>query len=124
MTGKSAGTRQCAETNSGAVSRRNSKNAVLRIGREAIGNVITHAEARCIDIYLTFAERDFILEVRDDGSGFSLEQSDEARRNGHFGLSGIRERAAHAGGTAEIRTREGGGTVATVVLPLSKVAVR
>ncbi|MEO8335491.1 MAG: two-component regulator propeller domain-containing protein [bacterium] len=95
------------------------EDAALRIGREAIVNVIKHADASGIEIEVTFAEQLFTLEVRDDGRGFSLEQSDGARRNGHFGLSGIRDRAAHAGGTAVIRAGKGGGTVVTIVLPVS-----
>ncbi len=93
------------------------QDVALRIGHEAIVNVIKHAEARSIEIEMTFAERDFTLEVCDDGCGFSPEQSEDARRNGHFGLTGIRERAVHAGGHAAISARPGGGTVVTVVLP-------
>lgn len=91
----------------------------LRSGREAIVNAVKHAKATCIDIEMTFTERVLTLQVRDDGCGFSPTESDAARRNGHFGLVGIRERAAAAGGTAEVRARAGAGTVVTITLPVA-----
>jgi len=58
------------------------------------------------------------VEVRDDGRGFAPERLEEARRMGHFGLSGIRERATAAGGRCDVVARPGDGTVVTLELPL------
>jgi len=52
------------------------------------------------------------------GRGFTPEAGEDARRRGHFGLTGIRNRATHAGGRCEIRTRPGGGTIVALELPL------
>jgi signal transduction histidine kinase len=65
----------------------------------------------------------FRLEVRDDGRGFAPEEGEEARRQGHFGLSGIRERAMRMGGRCEIRGRDTGGTVVALELPVAEVVV-
>ncbi len=97
---------------------RSLEDAAFRIGREAVVNAVKHAGARRIEVRFEFDPTRLRLEVRDDGGGFTPEQSDDARRKGHFGLSGIRDRAAHAGGHCEVRPREGGGTVVALELPL------
>ena len=96
------------------------EDAAFRIGREAVTNSLKHAEARKIEIHFDFAPTSLRMEVRDDGRGLTPNAADEARRNGHFGLTGIQDRVAHAGGTCEIRPREGGGTVVAVELPVAK----
>ena len=58
------------------------EDAALRIGREAIVNVVRHAEASRIEIHLDFRSSTFCLEVRDDGHGFSPIDADEARQAG------------------------------------------
>ena len=73
---------------------------------------------RRIEIRVEFEPARLRLEVQDDGRGFTPDQRDGARRKGHFGLSGIHDRAAHAGGRCEVRSREGEGTVVALELPL------
>ena len=82
---------------------RSLENAAYRIGREAVVNAVKHAQARRIDIHVQFAPDRLRLEVRDDGRGFPPDQGEDARRRGHFGLIGIQDRAAHAGGRCEVR---------------------
>jgi signal transduction histidine kinase len=97
---------------------RSQEDVAFRIGREAVVNAVKHAGARRIEIRSEFHPARFLLEVRDDGQGFTPAQSEEARRKGHFGLSGIRDRAARAGGHCEVRSGEGGGTVVMLELPV------
>ncbi len=92
--------------------------AVIRIGREAITNVLKHAEARRIDVEVAFDPEVLSLVVRDDGRGFTPEQGEDARRKGHLGLSGMRERARRAGGTCEVKPGPQRGTVVVVTLPI------
>lgn len=92
--------------------------AALRIGREAIANAIRHAEPRRIEVVVGFEPDTLRLEVRDDGRGFTPEQAERARREGHLGLTGMRDRAARAEGTCEIYPGSEGGTVVAVALPL------
>ena len=79
---------------------RSVEDAAFRIGREAVVNAVRHAEASRIEIHVDFGATRLRLEVRDDGRGFTPEQAEEARRRGHFGLSGARERATRMGGAA------------------------
>jgi signal transduction histidine kinase len=55
------------------------------------------------------------LEVRDDGRGFDT-TSTAARHTEGFGLVSMRERAQAVGGSFEVRSRPGSGTVVEVVL--------
>jgi signal transduction histidine kinase len=94
--------------------------AAFRIGREAIMNVVRHAEASRIEIHLDFREQTFALEVRDDGRGLG---SGEASKRGHFGIEGMKNRARHQGGRCEVRPRPGGGTIVAVEMPLVQVRI-
>jgi signal transduction histidine kinase/ligand-binding sensor domain-containing protein len=79
----------------------------LRVAQEAIHNVKKHAEARHVFVQLEYGPGEIALEVRDDGRGFA---TDEAQPSGHFGLTGMRERAAAIGGTLEVTSEPGAGT--------------
>ena len=81
---------------------------LLRIAQEAITNALKHAEARHIEVRLCYEGGGVKLSVSDDGRGFEPEQAPGAAA-GHFGLVGMRERAARLG-PIEITSRPGGGT--------------
>ena len=91
---------------------------VYRIAQEALNNVEQHAEASRVDLRLRFTPDEVILEVVDDGVGFNApEHPEELTRRGHFGLLGMRERAALVGGKLVLRTAPGQGTQVQVHLP-------
>lgn len=92
--------------------------------REAVVNAVRHAEAKHIEIHMEFGATNLRLDVCDDGRGFTLHDAEAARRNGHFGLSGARERATRMGGTCDVRARPGGGTIVTLELPVAERAGR
>lgn len=60
------------------------------------------------------SESGALLEIVDDGSGF-----DPARPGGGFGLEGMAERVALAGGAFEVDSAPGAGTTVRVRLPIS-----
>jgi signal transduction histidine kinase len=84
----------------------------FHIGCEAIRNACAHADATRIEIELQF-EHDLLLTVRDDGRGMSPVVASRGRE-GHFGLRGMRERAARIGAMFSIDTSPGRGTVVTL----------
>jgi len=94
--------------------------AALLIGREAIANAVRHAKPRRIEVEVRFEPSALRVEVRDDGTGFTPEQADQAQRQGHLGLTGMQDRAARAGGRCEVQPRPGEGTIVTVELPLAE----
>ncbi|MBV9879799.1 MAG: hypothetical protein JO180_04845 [Gemmatirosa sp.] len=94
---------------------------VLRIAREAVTNAARHASPRAVDVTLAFDAARFTMSVRDDGRGFAAADLDAARRNGHWGIVGMRERATQFGGRLDIQSTLDAGTLVTVVLPVDGV---
>ena len=70
---------------------------------------------------LDITRGEIVVIIDDDGRGFEAGASGASQRTGHFGLIGIRERAAVLGGRAEIESGAGGTSV-VVALPISSPA--
>jgi signal transduction histidine kinase len=89
------------------------KEAVYRVGQEALHNVVKHAKASRAALTLSHDNGTIALEVRDDGAGFDP-AGDFA---GHLGLQSMRERAAKVRGILTISSAPGEGTVVRVSVP-------
>lgn len=90
---------------------------LFQIIREALNNAAKHAHARRVEVRLEEKGNDVVASVRDDGDGFDTSTMEEARRNGHFGLNNIAERAAAIGGVAAWNSAPGRGTTVTITVP-------
>jgi signal transduction histidine kinase len=77
---------------------------------EAFRNALLHSRATAIWITGRITEHDGFLAVQDNGAGFDH----GIRPDGHFGLVGMRERAAVIGATFELETAPGEGTVVSM----------
>jgi two-component system NarL family sensor kinase len=93
---------------------RETEELLFRAAREAIRNVDEHARATSVAVRIEQRDGGVRLTVTDDGDGFTPEQLERRREEGHVGLSLLDELAAHAGGRVEIRSPPGEGT--TLVL--------
>jgi signal transduction histidine kinase len=91
---------------------------LLRIFQEAVANALKHAQAEAIDIELNYGEDDLTLRVRDNGRGFDVERAIPLEI-GHYGLTGMRERAERIGGCLTLKSAPGEGTELLVVVPFS-----
>lgn len=92
---------------------------VYRIAQEALSNVVQHARASRVDVGLRFTAGEVTLEIVDDGQGFDVpDRPEELARAGHFGLLGMRERAALVGGRLELASVPGQGTRVAAHLPV------
>jgi signal transduction histidine kinase len=80
--------------------------AVYRLIQEALTNISKHAAAQQVAVKVDAARTTVEIEVTDDGHGF-----DTARSTGGFGLTGMRERAALAGGSLTVTSQPGGTTI-------------
>ena len=89
---------------------------VLRIVQEALTNVRRHARASRAEVVFTVDGDTLTVSVHDDGQGF--DPTSIARGEWpQFGLRAMRERAEAAGGTLEIESERGHGTVVRATFP-------
>jgi signal transduction histidine kinase len=88
------------------------ESTVYRLVQEALTNVVKHAHARSAQVSVSATPARVVLEVRDDGVGFSP----DAKKSG-FGLEGMRERVYLLGGTITFDSSDV-GTLVRAELPL------
>jgi signal transduction histidine kinase len=93
----------------------------LRVGQEAIHNVKKHAGATHLYVQLEYGPAEIALVVRDDGRGFETNNG-ASSPPGHFGLTGMRERADAIGGTLEVTSEPGFGTTVRLQMMTPKEA--
>ena len=88
---------------------------ILLILQEAVGNAINHGHAAHVRVKVVFGEKGLAMSVSDDGSGFDPAT---ARKEGHYGLSGMERRTAELGGKISITSVPGEGSTVRISLPL------
>jgi signal transduction histidine kinase len=82
---------------------------LLKIGQEAVTNVVRHAKAQQVKIDLAYEGKKVRMTIADDGRGFAGAVNSSGP-DGHFGLRGMRERAAQIGAELNVKSRPGEGT--------------
>ncbi len=93
---------------------------VYRSIQEAITNIIKHAKAKNVWIFLTITEKDLTLSIKDDGVGFDIPDNlYNFVKSNHMGLFNIKERALMLGGKFYISSDKNKGTTIKITLPLS-----
>ena len=90
---------------------------VARIANEALFNIWRHAQAKQIAIRIGFQPDGFSVRFRDDGVGIPERVLREGRREGHFGLPGMQERAAKIQSRLVVQRAPGGGTEVNLIVP-------
>jgi signal transduction histidine kinase len=88
------------------------KTCIYRVVQEALHNVTRHAAAGSVRIVAQQEPGRLLLSIQDDGQGFDV------RRSRGLGLLGMEERVAHLGGTLQLVSEPGSGTLISVILPL------
>ncbi|GCE10548.1 helix-turn-helix transcriptional regulator [Tengunoibacter tsumagoiensis] len=113
---------------------------IFRIFQEGLTNISKHAQATEIEITLSVQVTNLMIELRDNGRGFSLseegseaiaedhsihsgiqsnhEQLQDEEKKIHFGIQSMRERVQEAGGTMELLSQVGVGTRIRAQFPL------
>ncbi|UCH59736.1 MAG: sensor histidine kinase [Anaerolineales bacterium] len=92
------------------------RTALFRIAQEALTNSVKHAAADNASLRLIYSNRKVTLQVSDDGCGFDMQVHNLAQRSS-WGLEGMRERANLLGGTFQIMSSVGSGTMVEVTIP-------
>jgi signal transduction histidine kinase len=83
---------------------------LFNIGKEALGNGFRHSCAQSIEAELNYEPSELRVRIRDDGTGIDSAILRQGRREGHFGLPGMRERAKKVGAHLDVWSRPGAGT--------------
>ena len=92
------------------------RDEVYLIGHEALSNAFRHSRASEIELELEYGSSDLRVLVRDNGGGIDP-QVVQSGRQGHWGLSVMRERAKRIGGTLRVLSREAAGTEIELLVP-------
>ena len=93
---------------------------LFRILQEALTNVMRHAGAHSVQVYLRVEGSELCLCVIDDGKGFAPEQRKAAQS---FGLVGMQERVFMLGGRLQIDSQPGEGTTLLARVALAEEVV-
>ena len=97
-----------------APTRRRVEAEIVSIAGEAMANARNHSGCRTVWVICDYEPRELRVGVRDDGRGFD---SSQATPTGHWGLIGMRERAASIGARLTVTSAPGAGTEVVLVLP-------
>lgn len=91
---------------------------LYRAVRELLVNVVKHAQARQVKVYIGRNNNNIRIEVIDDGVGFA--PSLQSNKTGGFGLFSIRERLSYLGGSIEIESEPNQGTYIALMAPIKR----
>jgi signal transduction histidine kinase len=93
---------------------------MYRIAQEAVTNIVRHANTNRADIRLNFTETEVYLAIEDYGKGFEVDKTLKMREIGRpcWGIIGMLERATLIGGTCQVKSVPGKGTLIEVTVPL------
>jgi signal transduction histidine kinase len=108
----------------------------FRVAQEALSNIARHAHTNQVAVQLIQESHQVSLIVQDWGVGFKLKSNSkrielDAEPNaddnkphtvGHFGLIGVEERIHLLGGTLDIQSQPGQGTIVCAKVPLENKA--
>jgi signal transduction histidine kinase/ligand-binding sensor domain-containing protein len=87
---------------------------IVGLATEAMTNARRHADCRTVAVTCRYASRELRVRVRDDGRGFDPSRPTPT---GHWGLVGMRERAASIGAALAVKSAPGAGTEVVLVVP-------
>jgi len=89
------------------------EDCIFRVAQESFTNTLKHSRAHSLKAGLKPAGNAVQLQIEDDGIGFDTTKEPSVRS---FGIRGMRERVASAGGTLKIDSKPGAGTTVLLVV--------
>ncbi|AFL89146.1 fused histidine kinase/response regulator [Terriglobus roseus DSM 18391] len=92
---------------------------LIRMTQEAVSNALRHADPCTILVRLLYTPRRLRLEIQDDGCGFDVAKA-PSKESGHYGLTGLRERAQKIGATFMLESSPGNGTAIRIETAIVK----
>jgi signal transduction histidine kinase len=91
---------------------------LYRAAQEALRNTLAHARATEVSVRVSNRDGIAALDVVDDGVGFDPDRIERVVKEGHFGLQGLTDLVADAGGSSVVDATPGAGTRVHVEVPL------
>ena len=91
--------------------------AMYRITQEAVHNIVKHAGADQVLIYIGADDQKVLLTIEDNGKGFDVAAPGQEDKQAGWGLAIMMERAVSVGGECHVHSRPGQGTMVTVEVP-------
>jgi len=95
------------------------RSELLRIGREALWNALSHASASRIEVVVACDAKGVTLSISDNGLGIDPAILKRGTRDGHWGLRGMQERSDAIGASFQITSGLNVGTRVTLHVPAS-----
>lgn len=93
--------------------------ALFRVAQEALSNIAKHARASKVHLTLTYLDDTLLLDVADDGVGFTpADRAGASRIDSGFGLVGMRRRLERLSGTLNLESAPGDGTIVNATVPI------
>jgi signal transduction histidine kinase len=90
---------------------------VLAIVREGLRNAFAHSKAKTILVAIRYAKRGLKISIKDNGVGVSEQHLALRRKEGHWGIAGMQERADRLRGRLTIASQLSKGTLIDLVVP-------
>jgi signal transduction histidine kinase len=88
----------------------------FHIAHEAVSNALNHSDGKRVGVELHYTAGAFVLRVSDDGRGIEAAVLARGGRDGHWGLTGMRERARVVKGLLRVES-DAAGTIVTLRVP-------
>lgn len=95
------------------------RDEAYRIAIEAVRNAFRHANASRIEVEIDYGQRQFRLRIRDNGKGIDPKVLRTHGVDGHYGLTGMHERANLIGGKFAVWSELDTGTEVELIIPAS-----
>jgi len=95
------------------------RDETYRIAIEAVRNAFRHGNAKRIEVEIHYGQRQLRLRVRDNGKGIDPKLLSGHGMDGHYGLTGMHERAKSVGGNLAVWSERDSGTEAELTIPAS-----
>ena len=96
------------------------RDEVYKVAAEALRNAFRHSRAKRVEVEIRYDNEQFRLRIRDDGKGIEPAVLEAKATEGHYGLSGMRERATLIGGKLVVWSEVDAGTEVELRVPASK----
>jgi signal transduction histidine kinase len=95
------------------------KIVLYRISQEALNNIAKHSKADTVKLSLSKAKEHLKLCIKDNGQGFDLREAlEKTGETSGMGLSSMKERSEHSGGSFSLFSSKGKGTTIQAFWPL------